>query len=142
MIKLTEEEQAAAFASFGIGGWTIDKIDTSKPLGFRGSRPDCSNTHNFEITPAEGRVLIDYLAQCCWREDFEKNLSLIVIGEVIGEPKLTGWMPLDVFEEFLSVTAPLKPDFPISDLCAKLLKMTSDWRGMGVQEVFFEGMRR
>lgn len=139
----------------------IEDIDTTRPVGFYGSKTTISDdqflvnivketglenfyyvsspvTATTELSIEEGRLLLDYLKTCCWREDFDRNLQCISQTEA-GEALLTGWMPVETFNDFVKTTS--QDGFPVQEVSVKLAEIIQGWAECGVQEATFVGYR-
>lgn len=89
-----------------------------------------------ELSAEHGAVLLAYLRETAFAADFATNLQCVA-ETADGEPLLTGWMSLERFREFV---AHRQADTPAETISA-LNTMISDWAGIDIAEVYFDGFR-
>ncbi|CAG0961989.1 hypothetical protein RHDC4_00746 [Rhodocyclaceae bacterium] len=138
---------------------TLQQIDPQRPLTFVGMRyektddPEMARlaeamqmpqlqiianavTPYVELSAADGAALLAYLPNTAFVTDFAENLQCIA-QTTEGEPLLTGWMPLERFREFIAHRQADTPAAPLSALDA----MMTDWAGIDIAEIYFDGFR-
>lgn len=80
---------------------TLDNLNKIKPLSFVGvkfkSDVEAAVTEDVNLSQLETFFLLSYLVKCCWREDFDKEIS-----KSSESKTLTGWIAANKFFEFLN----------------------------------------
>lgn len=137
---------------------TLDKINPEKPLSLYGAKTIKSDepvfidlaarfgnerfrsvstpvTEPIKIAGGEAKRFLE-LVKLHSRNLFEENLQCLAETKR-GEPLLTGWMTLEHYKGFVDqlCASPFAP----SALCLQLAEPFTQWRELGVEEVYFDG---
>jgi hypothetical protein len=93
-------------------------------------------TDEISLTGDETTVLLEWVGNHAWRNNFERNLQSLS-AKVDGD-LLTTWMPLAEFETLIIGDQHEGP-VVLRELFRRIVKATEHWRGLGVDEVYFDG---